>query len=103
MDHDMQICIPSRSRPLNQKTIKGLSEELWPYITLVVPFDQYIQYRQVTPMDVKILPFDGFGIAAKRQFMLRLKESGKILMLDDDLKFYRRIEDGSRFLPTKPE
>src|SRR5215472_9671884 len=102
MDNDMQICIPSRSRPLAQKTIANLSQDLWPWVTLIVPFDQYISYRQNVPLDIKILPFDGVGIAAKREFILNLRHSGRVLMFDDDLKFYKRVDTG-KFIPTKPE
>lgn len=91
MFHDLQITIPSRSRYTSQKTIYNLSESLWPSIILVVPHDQYITYRQNIPLDIVIQPFGGNGIGNKREFMLRLKPTGKIIMMDDDLTFYARV------------
>jgi hypothetical protein len=96
----LQIMIPSRSRSQYVRTIYHLSENLWPSITIVVPPEQYKSYRADIPMEIEILEFDGAGIAAKREFILHLNHTGKVIMLDDDLKFYKRTEDGARFPGT---
>jgi hypothetical protein len=97
MFNDLQIAIPSRSRPHVQKTIQSLSQNLWTNIALVVPFTQYEEYRAAVPIDINIVPFEGQGIGAKREFILNMKKTGKIIMFDDDLTFYKRLEDGSKF------
>jgi len=96
-----QIAIPSRSRAHAQKTIANLSPVLYENIVIVCPSDQYEEYRNAVPDDSMVMPFDGFGIAAKRDFILKSKKYGKVLMFDDDLKFYRRTED-NKFLPMVP-
>ena len=103
MQDPLQIVIPSRSRFTKQTTLHNLSQNLWPYITLVVPRDQYESYRMVSPMEVTILGFDGNGIGAKREYILHMKHVGKLIMLDDDLRFYKRTEDGTKFPPATPE
>jgi len=55
------------------------------------------------PSRVFVLPFEGFGIAAKRDFILKRERHGKVLMFDDDLKFYKRSEDGTKFVAMEPE
>jgi hypothetical protein len=64
----------------------------------MVPFEQYNEYRACVPMDIDILSFEGQGIGAKREAILHLKPNGKIIMMDDDLMFYKRTQDGSKFL-----
>jgi hypothetical protein len=97
MFDDLQIAIPSRSRPHVQKTIQNISQNFWTKIILVVPFDQYEEYRAAVPLDINIVPFGGQGIGAKREFILNMKKTGKLIMFDDDLTFYKRLEDGSKF------
>lgn len=100
----MEIFIPSRSRFNDLRTLHTLSGELWKYITIVVPHEQYDTYRRIVPLKIKILKFHGFGIAAKRDFILNLSQNGKIIMFDDDLKFHKRTQDGTRFPGTlQPE
>ena len=93
----LQICIPSRSRATVQKTIYNLSKTLWPYITIVVPLSQYNLYRNEVPMAIRIMPCEAEGIGPTRQFILTLSEKGKVIMMDDDLTFYKRSEDGLKF------
>jgi hypothetical protein len=97
-----EIAIPSRSRPRAQKTIYNLSDDLWNFVMVVVPQDQLEAYRAEIPAPIKVIPFEGFGVAPKRDFILHMKPTGKILMFDDDLKFYKRSEEGSRFFPISP-
>jgi hypothetical protein len=103
---DIQIFIPSRSRSECIRTIYALSDDLWKNITIVVPHNQYDRYRLSIPLKINILRFNGVGIETKRDFILNLRQTGKLIMLDDDLKFYKRTEDGTRFpsiLPQKTE
>jgi hypothetical protein len=103
MFNDLQIAIPSRSRPHVQKTIQNLSQNLRQYIVLVVPSDQYEDYRGRVSIDINIVPFSGSGIGNKREFILNLKPTGKLIMFDDDLTFYKRLEDGSKFARMNPD
>lgn len=103
MLHDLQICIPSRSRFRENRTLHNLSKNLLPIVTVVVPVSQYEDYRSRLPEVVKILPFEGQGIAAKREFILTSKRNGKLIMLDDDLRFHKRTQDGTKFPATLPE
>jgi hypothetical protein len=98
MFNNLQIVIPSRSRWNEQKTLYNLSEDLWPHVVIVCPIEQYFYYRvHHTKLGIQVLAFQGVGIGAKRQFILNLNPSGKLIMLDDDLKFYKRTDDGRRF------
>jgi hypothetical protein len=102
MFDNLQIVIPSRSRWTEQKTLHNLSKDLWPHVVIVCPIDQHVHYKTHAKLGVRVLAFEGVGIAAKRQFILNLRETGKLIMLDDDLKFYKRTEDGTRFPGTHP-
>jgi hypothetical protein len=99
MGNSLQIYIPSSSRPVRQKTIENLHPELWSYITIVVPSAQVEIYRKLAPEMTKVIPYDCLGIALKRQFILERNPTGKIIMMDDDLNFYKRNEEG-RFRPA---
>jgi hypothetical protein len=97
----VDIFIPSRSRYANLKTIYNLSESLWKNVKLVVPHEQFPQYQRIVPMGIGIIPFnETIGVDKKREFMLHLNTTGKIIMMDDDLKFYKRTGDGKRFPPA---
>lgn len=99
MFNNLQIAIPSRSRPYIQKTIENLSQNFWPNIVVVVPEPQYSDYRAAISMEIKVVPFGISGIGAKRQFILTMKASGKLIMFDDDLTFYKRVpDDASKFV-----
>jgi hypothetical protein len=100
---NIQIFIPSRSRWQNVRTLFNLSEQLWPLVSVVVPYSQFTVYRASLPRPVDIIPFSGEGIHTKRDFILHLKPDGKIIMMDDDLKFYKRTGDGTRFPGTHPQ
>jgi hypothetical protein len=94
MPDDFHIYIPSSSRPTRQKTIENLHPELWPYISIITPREQVFEYYKNTPPGVRVYAFDELGISKKRQHILTLNTTGKIIMMDDDLRFYKRIEDG---------
>src|SRR5215467_9271435 len=95
----LQIGIPSRSRPHRQITIFNLSEDLWPNIFLMVPSDQYYLYRENTPLAINVIGCYEYGVHAQRQAILQQRATGKVIMFDDDLTFYRRLsEDASKFV-----
>jgi hypothetical protein len=95
---DLQIQIPSRSRARSQKTIYNISENLWPNLSIVVPAEQYEDYRTAVPKDIEIIPCNGIGNCVTRQFMLHTRKTGKLITFDDDLTFYKRIANGTRFI-----
>jgi hypothetical protein len=99
---DLQIAIPSRSRHFVQKTIYNLDKSLWPIIVIVVPQSQYNNYRSIIPQNISIIPCDKDGIGPTREFILKFKSNGKVIMMDDDLTFYRRSEDGLKFIQMAP-
>lgn len=102
MFDNIQIYIPSRSRAQGQKTIYNLSKNLWEQTSLIVPLEQLEEYRVTVPICIKVFPFDKFGISVKRNYMLNMNTTGKVIMLDDDLRFYKRVEDG-KFIKAAPE
>jgi hypothetical protein len=97
MFDNLQIAIPSRSRAHLQKTIYNLSQRLWPIVTIVVPVEQHSDYRRKIPEEISVLPSETFGIGPTRQFILKTRTTGKLIMLDDDLTFYRRNDSGNKF------
>src|SRR5215831_425621 len=98
---DLQIVIPSRSRATKQKTYLNLARNLWPYITIVVPKEQCEEYRCVVSSEIMIVEFEGGRIPQKRDFILSSRETGKVIMMDDDLTFYKRTVSGT-FLFADP-
>jgi len=84
----MKILIPTLSRAGNLRITRHI-----PFGTLLVNPDQEADYRAAHPdMEVLALPPDCKGIAAVREYAARTI-GGKVLMLDDDIWFYRRRED----------
>jgi hypothetical protein len=70
-------------------------------VKLVVPHEQFHLYQRAVSTSIGIIPFqETNGVDEKREFMLHLNSSGKIIMMDDDLKFYKRTGDGKRFPPA---
>jgi hypothetical protein len=94
---DLQIAIPSRSRSGVQKTIYNISEELWPNTVIIVPPEQIQEYRATVPLSIELVPCASYGISPTRQFILNMKKTGKLIMADDDLTFYKRSQDGTKF------
>jgi hypothetical protein len=78
----------------------NLSRRLWHYVTLVVPPEQVELYQEAFP-DVHITPCDAYGIGPTRQFILHMRNTGKVIMIDDDLAFYQRLSD-SKFARIQP-
>jgi hypothetical protein len=98
----MQIFILSRSRFNQLSKGRGTAfsiPDAWKQHTaLVVPVSQLEQYRQavhVRQLSIKIIPFTGEGLAAKRHFIGHIAEENSFLALDDDLKFQVHRDDFS--------
>lgn len=87
----MEIFVVSRSRFNRSDTLERLGEFANQCI-LVVPNRQVKNYRSLAARyDCNLIGCPKDGIALTRQFCGNLCKSGKFLMLDDDLKFYRRV------------
>jgi hypothetical protein len=86
----MKIYIPTRGRANDQVTLSHFPEELRKEVTLVVneyEADQYSKY------DCKIMACPEsvvYDIATKRKYICENADDNKIVMLDDDLRFYIR-------------
>ena len=92
-----RIAIPSRNRADKQKTLYNLPESVWPNVSIFVPDFNVDEYKQKLPSEVKIVSVSENGIRATRQAMFDSVENGKILMLDDDLTFWKRNKEGNKF------
>lgn len=86
---DMEIFVPSRSRFERSLTLEALKGK-WEHVRLVVPATQFKQYIPLARrMEVMLLGCPANGIARTREWIGQ-KAKSKFLMLDDDLRFYRR-------------
>lgn len=87
----MDIFVVSRSRFEKSDTLERLRQHV-ANVRLVVPSSQVSSYRGLAAKyacDLVGCPQD--GIARTRQFCGQITTSWCFLMLDDDLKFYRRV------------
>lgn len=89
---DLEVFIPSRSRwdrARGHPTLEALKGK-WDKVALVVPAKQAARYKPLAAhYGVRLLacPYD--GIAHTRRFIGE-KARDRFIMLDDDLRFYRR-------------
>jgi len=88
----MKIYIPTRGRPFNQETLKWFPKEMQTngQVVLVIDpdeEDQYIRYKDTPKM---VVPEDCVGIGPKRKHIVENTDDPRIVMLDDDLRFYIR-------------
>jgi hypothetical protein len=93
---DLEVFVPSRSRWERSLTLEALQGQ-WDGVALVVPADQARQYKPLAERHgarLTVCPSQYKGIAGTRQFIGKIARN-KFLMLDDDLRFYRRksVED----------
>lgn len=90
---DMEVFVPSRSRPTRSLTLEALTmnpANRWPNIYLVVPASQARAYAPLAKKHgVVLLPCPANGIAGTRQWIGEQAEDS-FLMIDDDLRFYKR-------------
>lgn len=86
----LPIFIPSRSRADRVRTLEVMDEEMRCNTTLVVPSDQVEDYsRRNKFVTVQARPDYVKNVAMSRQYILETAP-GPFIMLDDDLKFFRR-------------
>jgi len=85
----MRIYIPTRGRSDSQVTLSFFPEELRKAVTLVVDEHEKDDYGKY---DCRIMVCDDTvtDIATKRRFIHDNTDDNKIVMLDDDLRFYIR-------------
>ena len=101
----MKIVIPTKSRMDIQFTANQLMRADVPYryeCFMAVPQDEEASYNPINGF--KIIPVDCEGINNVRQYIMEhcKVEDNKILMIDDDLRFFHRpsIDDVSLFQAT---
>lgn len=86
----MKIYVPSKDRAHRLEVFRQLPPDR---ATLVVSADQADAYSKAQPSaEILVQPDDVKGIAAVRNWLLRL--GGKMLMIDDDLRFFSREKLG---------
>lgn len=86
---DMEVFVPSRSRPDRSLTLEAV-EGKWEHVRLVVPAKQMQAYIPLARRHkVKLMGCPVDGIARTRQWIGQ-QARDRFLMLDDDLRFYRR-------------
>jgi glycosyltransferase involved in cell wall biosynthesis len=88
----MKVYIPTRGRPTNQVTLEHFPKTLVEQETVVLVIDEdeqelYGKYDQVKKM---VVPNSIKGISGKRKFIVENTTDPRIVMLDDDLRFYVR-------------
>lgn len=91
----MKIAIPSAGRANRQTTINFLPKSRLEDTTLFIPNDQYTTYtagRKIRELGINVVTHDRFGMSPTRNFILDhyTGVTDKIVMLDDDLKFFHR-------------
>lgn len=97
----MNIYILSSGRPNRQITYGNLPRDLKYTIIFVVPKKDIMSYLE-TYGDCNFIFHKKNGISATRQYVLEHSTDDKILMLDDDLTFYTRREEGN-FVKSWPD
>ena len=100
----MNIYIVSSGRPNKQITAAQISPNSKYLVTTVVPEKEQNDYLQ-TQTTASYLFHNKFGIKDTRQFILDYATNSKepkFLMLDDDLVFYKRLEQGN-FIKANPD
>lgn len=93
----MKIAIPTLGRVHNQLTLNRLPYYLWGDVILVCPPVEVKAHREENP-GVDVVGCGEIGIGRTRDWILNemyLRGEEKVLMLDDDLKFYRRKTNGA--------
>ena len=87
----MRIFIPTMGRPNTQKTLTALPPSLRAITTLVVPMGEINTYsigRKEMVVGTKVK-----GIAATRQWIMDNSPTDHLVMLDDDLAFFKKDKD----------
>jgi hypothetical protein len=91
----MPVYVPSLSRWERSLTLEALDGVDWP-VCLVVPRDQVKRYEPLAARHKCMLTgCPKQGIARTRHWIGQNSGSAKFLMMDDDLRFYKRGDDPS--------
>ena len=85
----MRIFIPSKSRSNDQVTLSFLPDDLKAKATLVVDASEEEDYAKVHD-NLLVVPEDIKGISGVRRYIWDQTDDPRIVMLDDDLRFYVR-------------
>ncbi len=95
----MQIYIPSSGRAGEQHTLKQIPTQWMSRTALVVPNSEYTDYCPVAAeAGCTVIPCPHKGIGPTRQFIIAAAYPEPVLMLDDDLTFFRRrVDDPTKF------
>jgi hypothetical protein len=101
----MKIVIPTMQRSDIQFTAKQLLKADTPKIYdcfMVVPIDEGVEYSKKFGNNFKIITTKLHGINNIRQFIIENCNDNKVLMIDDDLRFFHRpsIDDVSLYQAT---
>lgn len=92
----MFIYIPTLNRIDSQKTYDMLPAKLRRFATLVAPLREVEAHKA---RGRKVIGCPVSGIGKVRQWILNLHKTGKLVMLDDDIRFdVRRKDNKGRFL-----
>lgn len=100
----MKIYIPTWHRVDKQATFHNLPKVWQRRVTFVcAPEDATALSREVTPLDANVIPQPKAvkGISQVRQWILE-REEGKVLMMDDDLRFSARGKTGIKLYDATP-
>lgn len=101
MTEKMQVVILSRGRPDRARTLRWIDVKRWQPM-LVVPSAERTAYMIANP-GVVVVGLDYVDIRDKRQKVTDCCHGGKLLMLDDDLTFYKRHRYGKIFVKIHDE
>jgi len=95
----MNIYIPSSGRAGEQYTLRQIPQEWKAKTYLVVPESElHLYYHDAKVHRVGLLGCPHKGIGPTRQFIIAAAYPGKVCMLDDDLRFFkRRLDDRQKF------
>ena len=94
----MKLYIPSSGRAAEQYTLRQLSPEWRKKTFVVVPEAEIDNYHLYIPKDIGLLGCPHKGIGPTRQFIVAAAYPDKVVMMDDDLRFFRRrLDDRTKF------
>jgi hypothetical protein len=95
---NLKIYIPTRGRPHRQITADQLQEAGIPHVLVCTQGDVTLDdYKARCDLFGKIIVVKAAGLTEKRQRILEMAPE-KFCMLDDDLRFYSRSENGAGFI-----
>lgn len=99
---DLTIAIPSRSRWWWPKTVDAMHPSLWEHMVVYTPMDQVKHYRDILAKPIRVVGLEYTHIGQKRQMILEKSNTGKVIMMDDNLTFYKRTVTGATFKSMPP-